>query len=103
MLAALRPMFATREEITSEEMMKRLNADPTAEWCEFRNGGPITQRQIAALLSHYEIFPVLLHPTKRSSLSRHGYRASQFTETFARYLQSNDPNIRTQRPRLKSK
>jgi putative DNA primase/helicase len=95
LLAAFQAIFATRHEITSDEVMKRVNADPTGEWSEFRNGGPITQRQIAALLSHYEIFPVVLHPTKRSDVSRRGYRREQFTEVLARYLPSNDPNIRT--------
>jgi putative DNA primase/helicase len=93
-LTALASIFTTREEITSEEVVKHLNADLTGEWCEFRNRGPITQRQLAALLRAYEIYPVVLHPTKRSDLSRHGYRRSQFTDVFAHYL-PNDPNIRT--------
>jgi uncharacterized protein DUF3631 len=86
LLAALRLMFTAREEITSEEIVRHLNADPTGEWCEFRNRGPITQRQIAALLRAYELRPTVLHPSKRSDFSRHGYRRSMFTDVFARYL-----------------
>jgi Protein of unknown function (DUF3631) len=93
-LAAFASVYTERGEITSEEMVKELNADPTGEWCEFRNRGPITQRQLAALLRAYDIYPVVLHPTKRSGLSRDGYRRSQFTDAFARHLPS-DPNIRT--------
>src|SRR5262249_38911713 len=94
LLTALSPIFATREEITSKEMIDLLNTDPTGEWYEFRGRGPITQRQVAALLADYDIAPVVLHPTKRATVSRHGYRKSQFIETFLRYL-PNDPNIRT--------
>jgi putative DNA primase/helicase len=101
-LAALASVYAhtAQEEITSEEAVKALNADPTGEWCEFRNRGPITQRQLAALLNRYDIRPVVMHPTKRSGLSRHGYKLAQFTDTFARYLR-NDPNIRTLQKRKK--
>jgi Protein of unknown function (DUF3631) len=99
---ALASIFTTREEITSEEAVKHLNADPTGEWCEFRNRGPITQRQLAALLRAYEIYPVVLHPTRRSSLSRHGYKRAQFMDVFARYL-PNDPNIRTLKQKIKQK
>jgi hypothetical protein len=91
LLAALRPLLATREQITSAELVELLIADPDDEWAE------ITQRQVAALLAGFEIFPVVLHPTKRASLSRRGYRRSQFDDAFARFL-PNDPNIRTLKP-----
>jgi Protein of unknown function (DUF3631) len=94
LLAALRQMFAAKEEITSEAIVRHLNADPTADWGAFRNHGPITQRQVAALLKAYDIRPIVLHPTRRSDFSPHGYRRSQFADAFARYLPP-DPNIRT--------
>ena len=34
------------------------------------------------------------HPTKRADFSRHGYRAAQFEDAFARFL-PHEPNIRT--------
>ena len=34
LLAALRDMYANRDEMLSEEIVKLLAADPTAEWCE---------------------------------------------------------------------
>jgi hypothetical protein len=93
-----------REEITSAEVCAVLNADPTSEWCNFRGKGPISQAQFAALLRPYEIFPVLLHPTKRADLSRHGYRRAQFLNAWARLLQkpTKDPNIRTSDPEPKT-
>jgi hypothetical protein len=110
LLAALRPIFATREQITSAELITQLTADADEEWAEFRDRGPISQRQVAALLAGFEIFPVVLHPTKRASLSRRGYRRSQFDDAFARFLpqqsepdQSEQSNIRTQGPECENK
>jgi Protein of unknown function (DUF3631) len=50
--------------------------------------------QVAALLRDYDIRPVVVHPTKRADFSRHGYRAAQFEDAFARFL-PHEPNIRT--------
>jgi hypothetical protein len=57
LLAALVPVVLPREEITSGEMVELLRADPTGEWSEFRGHGPITQRQVAAILADFDIFP----------------------------------------------
>jgi putative DNA primase/helicase len=72
LLAAFQTMFATgRREITSNEVVAELLSDPDAPWTEYR-GGPITQRQVADLLEQYDISPVVIHPTRRASLSRRG-------------------------------
>ena len=93
--AALRAMFTkNRTEITSEQAVQELVADPDLPWHEYRGRGPITKNQVAALLRDYDIRPVVVHPTKRADLSRHGYRAAQFDDAFARFL-PDEPNIRT--------
>ena len=95
LLAALRAMFTkNRREITSEQVVQELLADPDSRWHEYRSRGPITKNQVAALLKDFEIRPVVVHPTKRADLSRHGYRAAQFEDAFARFLPP-EPNIRT--------
>ena len=95
MLAALRPMFTRNHtEITSEQVVQELLADPNSPWQEYRGRGPITKNQVAALLRDYDIRPVVVHPTKRADCSRHGYRAAQFEDVFARFLPP-EPNIRT--------
>jgi hypothetical protein len=53
-----------------------------------------TVLRVAALLKDFEIRPVVVHPTKRADVSRHGYRAAQFEDAFARFLPP-EPNIRT--------
>ena len=95
LLAALRAMFTkNRREITSEQVVQELLADPDLQWHEYRGRGPITKNQVAALLRDYDIRPVVVHPTKRADFSRHGYRAVQFEDAFARFL-PDEPNIRT--------
>ena len=95
LLAALRAMFTKNgTEITSEQVVQELLAHPDFEWHEYRGRGPITKNQVAALLRDLDIRPVVLHPTKRSDFSRHGYRAAQFDDAFARFL-PDEPNIRT--------
>jgi Protein of unknown function (DUF3631) len=87
LLAALRAMFVqNRTEITSEQVVQELLADPDSQWHEYRSRSPITKSQLAALLKDFEIRPVVIHPTKRADFSRHGYRAAQFEDAFARFL-----------------
>ncbi len=94
LLAALRAMFTkNRREITSEQVVQELLVDPDSQWHEYRSRGPITKNQVAALLKDFEIRPVVVHPTKRADLSRHGYRAAQFEDALARFLPP-EPNIR---------
>jgi putative DNA primase/helicase len=80
-LSALREIFTVHAEMLSKEIVQRLNADPTGEWCDFRGRGPITQRQLAILLKDFDIHPVLLG---RDRLS--GYKREQFDDAFRRYL-----------------
>ena len=85
MLAVLRAMFTkNRTEITSEQAVQELLADPDSPWHEYRGRGPITKNQVAALLRDYDIRPVVVHPTKRADFSRHGYRAAQFEDELKR-------------------
>jgi putative DNA primase/helicase len=101
--AALRTIYGDREEMTSEDIVAQLVADPTAEWCEFGRGrSPITQRQLAVLLAEYDIRPISLHPTKKATLSRQGYRRSQFADVWARLLPSN-PITQSQKPQRDEK
>ena len=98
LLAALWAMFPkSRREITSEQVVQELLADPDLPWHEYRGRGPITKNQVAALPRDYDIRPAVVHPTKRADFSRHGYRAAQFQDAFARFL-PQEPNIRTFKP-----
>ncbi len=97
LLAALRPMFAKREMLSSEDVVTQLVADQDAEWCEFRGRGPITKRQVALILDQYDIHPDVIHP--KSNLSQRGYRAPQFETAFARFLPPMRTSVRKPRRR----
>jgi hypothetical protein len=87
LLAVLGSMFTkNRTEVTSEQVVQELVADPDSPWQEYRGRGPITKNQVAALLRDYDIRPVVVHPTKRADFSRHGYRAAHFDNAFARFF-----------------
>jgi putative DNA primase/helicase len=95
LLQAFGAIFATgRREVTSQEVVDAITADPTSQWVEYNRGGPITQRQVAHLLEPYDIFPVAIHPTKRSTVTRRGYQSRQFEDAFSRYVPRH-PHIRT--------
>jgi putative DNA primase/helicase len=106
LLEALRALRAARavnrESVTSAAIVQALIADPDSEWREYKGRSPITQRQIAALLRNYRIYPRTIHPTARSDDSPRGYRWEDFDDAFARFLRS-DPHIRTQPPQPKRK
>ena len=69
LLTKLRPMVISCEIITSAEIVRQLNADKYGEWCKFRGKGPITQRQVAALLGQYEVVPITVHPVSYTHLT----------------------------------
>jgi putative DNA primase/helicase len=81
-------------EVTSENIIAALAANPTGRWAGYNRGGPITKIQVANLLDPYDIDPVPLHPTKRKNFARQGYKILQFADAFARYLPP-DPMIQS--------
>jgi putative DNA primase/helicase len=92
MLQAFAAIFATgRKTISSQEVVAILTADLDDVWCSYNHGGPITQRQVAAVLEPFDVHPVVIHPNKRSNLSPRGYKLEQFHDVFARFC----PPIRT--------
>jgi hypothetical protein len=85
-------MVINCEVISSAEIVRQLNADKDGEWCEFRGKGPITKRQVAALLGKYDVSPATIHPTKRSAKSPRGYKCADIRAAIARLL-PHDPRI----------
>jgi hypothetical protein len=48
LLAVLRAMFTkNRTQLTSEQVVQELLADPDSQWHEYRGRGPITKNQVA--------------------------------------------------------
>ena len=91
MLAAIREIFGTREAMTSADICAALAADPAGEWANYRNRGPISQRQLAVSLQGYRIKTEKVSP---AGIRLNGYFRAQFNNAFARLLQ-NRPENRT--------
>jgi hypothetical protein len=70
--------------ITSKNLVERLTGDPEGRWSEFRNGRPITQKQLAGLLKQYTIISSTVHPTGEPDAK--GYKRTQFEDAWERYL-----------------
>jgi putative DNA primase/helicase len=104
LLAAIKTMFinSSAKVIASKTIVAELIKDPTDIWVAYNHGGAITERQVAHLLSAYDITPVTVHPSGRSNYSPKGYKLEQFEDAFARYL-PDDPHIRTPKSAPKRK
>ena len=95
LLAAIREIFGTREAMTSADICAALAADPAGEWANFRNRGPISQRQLAVSLQGYRIKTEKVSP---AGIRLNGYFRAQFNNAFARLLQkpTREPDNRTE-------
>jgi hypothetical protein len=96
LLQELWNVFVTerRKDISSEQLVTRLNRDPTSVWREYtgargnRMGHKVTQREVAALLK------MLVRPVLVDKARKGGYRAKDFfeKEIFQHFLH-RDPLI----------
>jgi hypothetical protein len=95
LLAAIRDIFGTREAMTSADICAALVADPSGEWANFRDKGPISQTQLAVLLKAYRIRTEKVSP---AGIRLNGYFRAQFKNAFARLLQkpAREPDSRTE-------
>jgi hypothetical protein len=97
LLEAAVPIVAGCTFIASKDLRARLIADPTAEWCDFRGKGPISEKQIAVLLAPYDIYPDVYHPTKRADDSQRGYVVAQLERAFAHFLPGKRTSVHSKR------
>ena len=87
-------MFAkNRTQITSEQVVQELLADPDSQWHEIRSRGPITKNQVAALLKDFEIRPVV-HPNQASGSLAARSHGGAIRARVCAFL-APEPNIRT--------
>lgn len=85
LLADIRDAFARQkaDKIFSADMLDLLCADEEAPWAAFNKGRPLSQRQLAGLLSSFGIKP----DDVRVGISvRKGYALEKFRDAFRRYL-----------------
>jgi putative DNA primase/helicase len=80
-----------KEAISSAGLAAVLGNDPDSQWSEFGKARkPITQKQIAALLKPFGIFPRTVHPPKLAADAK-GYERAWFKDAWRRYLDPETP------------
>ena len=72
------------DRFSSKELCDILNEREDRPWPEFKNGKPLTQRQLARLLEPFGIIPGSIR-TKTEQTAK-GYYAAAFDDAFKRYL-----------------
>ena len=81
--ADIRKAFEGKEEIRSADLIAQLVADPERPWAEWKNGKPLTQKQLAALLKPFCIISTNVNPPGLPQGK--GYRRTDFEAMWAAY------------------
>jgi uncharacterized protein DUF3631 len=77
------------EVLFSSEIVAALVKREDRPWSEFKNGKPITTRQVAAILKGFKIRTNAT--VRRGTKHDKGYRREWFGDAFRRYLPARDP------------
>jgi Protein of unknown function (DUF3631) len=86
----LHDVWGDAEKRKSASLCEALAAHPSGEWADFRDKGPISSIQLAALLREFGIKPIhnLFQAGRgKDKKNRGGYRRAQFKNAWARLLQ----------------
>jgi putative DNA primase/helicase len=86
LLADIRRIFqdSAVDRLRSQDMVELLAVESDRPWAEYRNGKPITQRQLAVLLEPFGIESRTIRVGKRKTPK--GYYRGHFDDAFNRYL-----------------
>jgi putative DNA primase/helicase len=90
LLGDIRRLFddGRREALFSELIIEKLGEMEERPWPEWRQGKPITQRQVARLLKPFGVGPKQI---RIESVSKKGYECFDFKDAFDRYLANEAP------------
>jgi putative DNA primase/helicase len=102
LLNDLRSLFAETgaDQLSSTEIVRALALREDRPWLEWKNGCPITVRQLAKLLEPFKVTPTKFRAAGYTPGTR-GYQRTAFTDPFARYL-SDEPEEDATTPRAQN-
>lgn len=85
LLADIRRVYLEKGEVrlASEDLVKALVDLSERPWSEWKDGQPMTKRQLATVLSRFAVRPKTFRIGDRTP---RGYELGDFEDTFARYL-----------------
>jgi hypothetical protein len=89
LLEDIREEMGDREFIAADDLVKRLIADESSVWREWRRGQSITAAGLARQLKKLRIEP---QRHQKGGFRARGYFATQFEEHFRRYLPEEAPS-----------
>jgi hypothetical protein len=87
--------FGDDDAIRSVDLCRELAADPERPWVEWRNGKPITPKQLGYLLRPFNIISETVHIAGVADAK--GYMRNRFEDAWERYLPGQTPS-RTDSP-----
>jgi putative DNA primase/helicase len=90
LLADIRTLFveSQRQPLSSEEIRQRLCEQDDRPWADMAWGRGLTKNKLASLLKPFGIRPQQI---KFYNVNQRGYRAEQFADAWARYLEPLPP------------
>lgn len=90
LLGDIRTIFRTRNapSLASEEILTQLHGMEERPWPEWREGTPMSARQLARLLHPFGITPI---KWKQEGTTCRGYLRDSFVDAFSRYLPLEPP------------
>jgi putative DNA primase/helicase len=83
LLRDIRSAFGEDDVIRSSDLVAKLTADPERPWAEWKQGRPLTQKQLAGLLAPFHIISLTVHPPGLPDGK--GYRRIDFEEAWTAY------------------
>jgi hypothetical protein len=82
LLADLREMFGTEDQLPTERILEKLHMLEESPWGDFR-GKPLDARKLSSILRPYEVRPTTI---RTESGTPKGYRRADFEDAWSRYL-----------------
>ena len=83
LLRDVRTAFGDADEIRSADLVAKLAADQERPWADWKNGRPLTQKQLAGLLKPFHIVSATVHPPGLPDGK--GYRRADFEAAWEAY------------------
>jgi Protein of unknown function (DUF3631) len=93
LLADVRRLFSPEyptTKIYTDELLKWLTCDPERPWAAWSRGKSLNARQLARLLSAFDIFPKTVRIAKTTGK---GYDKDDFADAWSRYLPPVSPSV----------
>lgn len=93
LLADIQGYFKEQEvdRVATADLLAHLTGLETRPWPEWKQGRPLTARQLAGLLNRFGVVP---HTIRDGGVTMKGYLLSDLGESFSRYLPPSDPSHR---------